>query len=426
MFDFDTKCIQAGYEPKNGEPRVLPIVQSTTYAYDTPEEMGDLFDFKASGFFYSRLGSPTVDALERKIAALDGGVGALCCASGMAAIAFTVLNLCKAGDNIISTSTVYGGSYNLFSTTLPKYGISCKFIDPNTPKEEIEKLIDDNTKLLYCETIANPAMNVADFDKFSQIAKTFAIPFVVDNTLATPAICRPLEHGADIVVYSSSKYLDGHATSLGGIIVDGGKFKFADNPRFPEFNVPDESYHGLIYAKDFKENAFLVKARGQMMRDIGAQAAPFNAFLTVLGTETLHLRMPRHSSNALALARMLKDNPAVEWVKYGGLESDVNYPLVEKYFINKMASGMVTFGIKGGRHAASVFQKSLKLFRIVTHIADARSCVLHPASTTHRQLSDSDLIACGISDNLIRLSVGIESENDIVEDVKNALLESQK
>ncbi len=426
MFDFETKCIQAGYEPKNGEPRVLPIVQSTTYAYDTPEEMGDLFDFKANGFFYARLGSPTVDALERKIAALDGGVGALCCASGMAATAFTVLNLCKAGDNIISTSTVYGGTYNLFSTTLPKYGIKCKFVDPNATEEEIEKLVDENTKLLFCETIANPAMNVADFDKFSEITKKFGIPFVVDNTLATPAICRPLEHGADIVVYSSSKYLDGHATSLGGIIVDGGKFKFADNPRFPEFNVPDESYHGLIYAKDFKENAFLVKARGQMMRDLGAQAAPFNAFLTVLGTETLHLRMPRHSANALALARMLKEHPAVEWVKYGGLESDENYPLVEKYFINKMASGMVTFGIKGGRKAASAFQKALKLFRIVTHIADARSCVLHPASTTHRQLSDSDLIACGISDNLIRLSVGIESEKDIVEDVKNALEESQK
>lgn len=426
MFEFETKCVQAGYTPKNGEPRVLPIVQSTTFAYDTPEEMGDLFDFKATGFFYTRLANPTLDALEKKIAALDGGIGAMYCSSGMAATTLTVLNLCKQGDNIISTSTIYGGTFNLFNTTLPKYGIDCRFVEPTSSAEEIEKLIDDNTKIIFCETIANPAMAVADFDKLSSLAKKYKIPFIVDNTLATPAICRPIEHGADIVIYSTTKYLDGHATSLGGLIVDSGKFEYLNNPRFEEFNVPDESYHGIVYAKDFKETAFLVKIRGQMMRDIGAQGAPLNAFLTCIGTETLHLRMPRHSSNALALARMLKDNPAVEWVKYGGLETDINYPLVEKYFNGKMASGMVTFGIKGGRKAAAKFQKALKLFRIETHIADARSCVLHPASTTHRQLSDSDLIACGISDNLIRLSVGIESENDIVQDVKNALYESQK
>ena len=426
MFDIDTKCVQSGYSPKNGEPRVVPLVQSTTYVYDTPEEMGELFDLKREGFFYARLGSPTVDALEKKIADLDGGVGALCCASGMAATTLTALNLCRTGDNFISTSTIYGGTYNLFCTTLPKYGITCKFVKPDAGIKEIESLIDEKTKFIFCETIANPAMAVADFGKLSAVTKKYGIPLIVDNTLATPIICRPFEFGADIIIYSSTKYLDGHATSLGGIIVDSGKFGYLGNPRFPDFNQPDESYHGLVYAKDFGPMAFLVKARGQMMRDLGAQAAPFNAFLTILGIDTLHLRMPRHSSNALAVAKMLKDNPAVEWVEYGGLESDVNYPLTQKYFTNGMASGMVTFGIKGGREAAAKFQKALKLFRIVTHIADARSCVLHPASTTHRQLSDADLVKCGISNNLIRLSVGIESEKDIIGDVKNALEASQK
>ena len=426
MFDLETKCVQSGYTPKNGEPRVLPIVQSTTYAYDTPEEMSELFDLKKSGFFYARLGSPTVDALEQKIAALDGGVGSLCTASGMAATTLTALNLCKEGDNIISTSTIYGGTYNLFSTTLPKYGITTKFVSPEASAEEIESLVDDKTKFLFTETIANPAMNVADFEKLTKVTKKFGIPLIVDNTLATPVICRPFDFGADIIVYSSTKYLDGHATSLGGIIVDSGKFKFLGNPRFPDFNEPDESYHGLVYAKDCGEMAFLVKARGQMMRDLGAQAAPMNAFLTFLGMETLHLRMPRHSENALAVAKMLAASDAVEWVKYGGLESDVNNPLVKKYFSKGMASGMVTFGIKGGREAASKFQKKLKLFKIVTHIADARSCVLHPASTTHRQLSDEELVSCGISSNLIRLSVGIENKKDILADLKRALKASQK
>lgn len=425
MFDIDTKCVQSGYDPKNGESRVVPLVQSTTYVYDTPEEMGDLFDLKKNGFFYARLGSPTLDALEKKIADLDGGVGALCCASGMAATTLAALNLCRAGDNFISTSTIYGGTYNLFCTTLPKYGITCKFVEPDASAEEIAALVDEKTKFLFCETIANPAMAVADFDKLSSVTKKFGIPLMVDNTLATPIICRPFEHGADIIVYSSTKYLDGHATSLGGIIVDSGKFPYLGNPRFPDFNTPDESYHGLVYAKDFGSMAFLVKARGQMMRDLGAQAAPFNAFLTVLGIDTLHLRMPRHSSNALALAKALEKNEAVEWVKYGGLESDPNYALTQKYFTDGMASGMVTFGIKGGREAAMAFQKALKLFRIVTHIADARSCVLHPASTTHRQLSDADLVKCGISSNLIRLSVGIESSADIIADVENALAASR-
>ena len=421
MKNLDTKCVQAGYSPKQGESRVMPIVQSTTYVYDTAEAMGDLFDFKATGFFYSRLGSPTVDCLEKKIAELDGGVGAMCTSSGMAATSNLVFTLAKSGDNIISTATIYGGTYNLFSTTLPKLGIECRFVSPKATAEEIENLIDDKTRLIFGETIANPAMTMINFEVFSAVAKKHGIVFAVDNTLATPYICQTFEHGVDINIYSSTKYLDGHATSLGGIIVDSGNFNFADNPRYPDFNEPDESYHGLVYARDFGKQAFLVKARGQIMRDIGAQQSALNAFLTIIGTETLHLRMRRHSENALKVAQFLENHPQVEWVKYGGLKSDENYPLVQKYLREGMSSGMVTFGIKGGRESASKFQKALKLFKIVTHIADARSCVLHPASTTHRQLSDSDLIACGISDNLIRLSVGIEDASDILEDIKVAL-----
>ncbi len=426
MFDRETKCVQSGYNPKSGEPRVLPIIQSTTYSYDKPEDMAELFDLKAEGFFYTRLANPTVDALERKMADLDGGVAAMGCASGMAATLLTLANLCHAGDNFISTATVYGGSYNLFSTTIKKLGVECRFVDPRISREELEKKIDDKTKFFFCETIANCAMYVADFDMYSAVCKKYGIVFVVDNTLATPIICRPIEHGANVVVYSSSKYLDGHANSLGGMIVDGGNFDYLGNKRYPEFNEPDESYHGLVYAKDCGKAGFITKARAQYMRDFGAQMAPLNAFLTFTGIDTLHLRMPCHSENALAVAKMLADSDAVEWVKYAGLPTDENYPFVKKYFDKGMASGMVTFGIKGGREAAIRFQKALKLFRIETHIADARSCVLHPASTTHRQLSDSDLIACGISDNLIRISCGIESKKDIVKDIKHALKVSQK
>lgn len=426
MTKIDTKCVQAGYTPKNGEPRILPIFQSTTFKYDTPEEMGDLFDLKREGFFYTRLANPTVAALEEKISALDNGVGAMGCASGMAATTLTVLNLCHAGDNIVSLSTIYGGTYNLFSTTLPKVGINCRFVEPTASKEEIESLIDDKTKLIFCETIANPAMYVADFDVLSSLAKKYGVLLVVDNTLATPVICRPIEHGADIVIYSTTKYMDGHASSLGGMIVDGGKFNFLGNPRYPDFNEPDESYHGMVYAKDCGNKAFIVKARTQYMRDLGSMMGPMNAFLTYIGIDTLHLRMIRHSENAKKIAEFLSTSPDVEWVKYGGLKTDRNYPLVNKYFDKGLASGMVTFGIKGGREAAAKFQKALKIFCIVTHIADARSCVLHPASTTHRQLSDSDLIACGISDNLIRLSVGIEDGEDLLNDIKNALIASRK
>ncbi len=425
MTKIDTKCVQSGYTPKNGEARLLPIYQSTTYVYDTPEEMGDLFDLKKDGFFYTRLANPTVSALETRYSDLDGGVGAVGCSSGMAATTLAVLNVCHAGDNIVSLSTVYGGTYNLFSTTLPKVGIECRFVEPTASREEIESLIDDQTKVIFCETIANPAMYVADFDLLSSIAKKYGVLLYCDNTLATPVICRPFEHGVNVIVYSTTKYSDGHGSSVGGLVVDGGNFDFANSTRYLDFVQPDESYHGMVYSRDCGRAAYITKLRAQYMRDIGAIMAPMNAFLTFIGMDTLHLRMPRHSANALALAQMLSESPDVEWVKYGGLPTDRNYPLVQKYFDKGMASGMVTFGIKGGREAAAKFQKALKLFKIVTHIADARSCVLHPASTTHRQLSDSDLIACGISDNLIRLSAGIEDTEDVVNDVKNALIASR-
>lgn len=426
MFTTETKCVQSGYCPKNGQPRVLPIYQSTTFSYDTPEEMGELFDLKREGFFYSRLGNPTVDALEKKISDIDGGIGALGCSSGMAAISLAVFTLCRAGDNFISLSTIYGGTYNLFAVTLPKLGISCNFARPCANEEEIEKLIDEDTKFIFCETIANPAMNVADFEKLRKICNKHKLLLIVDNTLATPIICKPFDYGANIIVYSSTKYLDGHACALGGIIVDGGNFDFENNDRYYDFNTPDESYHGMVYARDCKKSAFIVKARVQIMRDMGAMMSPQNAFLTNMGIESLHLRMARHSENALAVAKLLEKSEYVEWVKYCGLKKDENYQLVNKYFKNSMAGGMVTFGIKGGREAASKFQKALKLLRIVTHIADARSCVLHPASTTHRQLSEIELVSCGISDNLIRLSLGIENAEDILFDISNALKESQK
>jgi O-acetylhomoserine (thiol)-lyase len=426
MYNTDTKCVQSGYSPKNGEARVLPIYQSTTFSYESPEEMGELFDLKKDGFFYSRIGNPTVDALERKITDLDGGVGAMGCSSGMSATTLATLTVCSAGDNVIALSTIYGGSFNLFNTTLPKLGINCKFIEPTATIEDIEKLIDDKTKFIFCETIANPAIYVADFEKIGKVCKKHKLLFIIDNTLATPVICKPFEFGANVIVYSSTKYLDGHACALGGLIVDGGNFDFLGNKRYSDFNTVDESYHGMVYARDCGKSAFIVKARVQYMRDIGAIMSPQNAFLTNLGMETLHLRMIRHSQNALAVAKLLENNPAVEWVKYGGLENDINNVLVKKYFTNGLASGMVTFGIRGGRIAASKFQKTLKLLHIVTHVADARSCVLHPASSTHRQLSDSELIACGISDNLIRLSLGIEGTEDILNDINNALIASQK
>ena len=420
MDKFDTKCVQAGYTPLNGEPRVMPIVQSTTFAYDTPEEMGELFDLKKAGYFYTRISNPTSEGLERKVAELEGGSMAITAASGMSAITLTMLNILSAGDNFISTTTIYGGSFNLFNITLRRLGIDCRFVTNDTTTEEIESLIDDKTKAIFLETIANPAGIVADFGKFSAIAEKYGILLIVDNTIATPALCRPIEFGANVVVHSSTKYLDGHATSVGGIIVDGGNFTFTGNPRYPLFNTPDDSYHGIVFA-DAGNTAFAFRLRAVVNRDIGAIISPFNAFLTNLGCETLHLRMPKHSSNALALAKAMQTHPAVEWVKYASLPGDADYERAQKYLKDGMAAGMVSFGIKGGREAAAIFQKRLKLFRIATHIADARSCVLHPASTTHRQLSDAELEKAGVPVNLVRLSVGIEDAADICSDIIDAL-----
>ena len=417
----DTKCVQGGYNPKNGEPRVAPIVQSTTFAYDTPEEMGDLFDLKKAGYFYTRLGNPTLGNLEEKVSLLEGGVGALATSSGMAATTLAILNLCDSGDNFISVSEIYGGTYNLFNVTLRRLGIECRFVDKNAKAEDIEKLIDDKTRLIFCESIANPAGTIADFDKYSKVAKKYNMVLMVDNTISTPYICRPFNFGANVIVHASTKYLDGHATSVGGIIVDGGNFEYFGNKRYPHFNEKDASYHGLVFWKDGGKGAYILRARGIGMRDIGAQMAPFNAFLTMLGIETLHLRMPRHSDNALKLAKALKEHKNVEWVKYAGLEDDEDHQRLNKYFDKGYAAGMVSFGIKGGRESAIKFQKNLKLFKIVTHIADSRSCVLHPASTTHRQLSDADLKAAGVPSNLVRLSAGTEDAEDIVNDVINAL-----
>lgn len=423
--NIDTKCVQAGYQPKNGEARVLPIYQSTTFRYDTPEEMGDLFDLKKSGYFYSRIGNPTNNGLEEKMVALEGGSGALTTASGMSATTLAILTLAKSGDNIVSMSTIYGGTYNLLGHTLPKLGIECRFFTPDTTEEEIESLIDEKTKVIFCETLANPAMDVADFETLSKIAKKYGIVLMADNTLPTPYLCRPFDFGVNVIVHASTKYLDGHACALGGVIVDGGNFEFKGNPRYEDFNKPDPTYHGLVFA-ELGSVAFIIRTRVVGMRDIGAMMAPMNAFLTNMGIETLHLRMTRHSENAFKIAKALENHPAVEWVKYAGLESDPNYAKAQKYFRGGMASGMVTFGIKGGKESAVKFQRALKLIAIVTHIADARSCVLHPATTTHRQLSVKDLADCGITENLIRLSVGIEDSEDILNDVLQALEASQK
>lgn len=420
MSKIETKCVQAGYEPKNGEPRVLPIYQSTTYYYDTPEKMAHLFDVPKDGHIYSRISNPTVSAVEEKITQLEGGVGAMACASGMAAEMLAVMTVAQAGDNLISLSTVYGGTYNLFNVTLRKYGIETRFVSPDASAAEIEKLIDDKTKIIFCETIANPAMVVCDFEKLSGICKKRGIIFMVDNTLATPVLVRPFEHGANVIVHSSTKYLDGHAQAVGGIVVDGGNFNFDGNPRYSDFYTPDESYHGVIYVTEGGAAAYILKARMQFMRDIGAIMSPFNAYLTNLGMETLHLRMKKHSENAEAVVKVLLNSDKVEWVKYPSIPTDKYYESAKKYFKGGY-SGMVVFGVKGSREQAADFIRNLKLIKQVTHIADTRSCVLHPASTTHRQLSDSDLVACGVLPTLVRLSIGIENEEDIVADILQSL-----
>ncbi|MBQ7788271.1 MAG: O-acetylhomoserine aminocarboxypropyltransferase/cysteine synthase [Clostridia bacterium] len=419
MKKLDTICVQGGYKPKSGEPRVVPIVQSTTYYYEKASELADLFDLKADGYFYTRLANPTVDAFERKLTELDGGVMAIATASGMSATLLAILNIAGAGDNIVASKAIYGGSYNLFSVTLPKYGIECRFFDPDDTEENIEKLVDDKTRAIFAETIANPTIVVLDFEKLANIAKKHKVLFMVDNTLVTPVLCRPLDFGANIVIYSSSKYLDGHAVALGGVIVDGGNFDFSATNRYEEFLKPDESYHGLVYAS-LGKTAFGVKCRVQMMRDLGAIMSPENAFLTNLGMETLALRMERHCENAKKVAEFLNNHPKVEWVKHPSLKDNKYNALANKYLPNGQG-GMMSFGVKGGSEKAAEFMEKLNMIAIVTHVADSRSCVLHPASTTHRQLSSDDLVAIGISDNLVRLSVGIENAQDIIDDISQAL-----
>ncbi len=417
MNNFETICIQGGYEPKNGESRTVPIYATTTYYYEKPADMADLFDLKTSGFFYSRIGNPTCDALEQKMAMLEGGSGALATSSGQSATLLAVLNVCSAGDHIISQSTIYGGTYNLLAVTFKKMGIECSFVQPTATAEEIDALVRPNTKIIFGETFANPAMDILDFDKLASIAKKHNILFMVDNTLSTTAITKPKEFGANIVIYSTTKYTEGHAGTIGGMIVDCGNFTF-DMERYPEFCVPDESYHGLIY-NTLGGAAYITKARVQLMRDFGCYMSADTAHKTLTGLETLSMRMEKHSQNALAVAKMLEGHDKVEWVRYPHLPSFKDYELGKKYM--KMGSGVVVFGIKGGRDMAEQFILNLNLIKQVTHVADIRSCVLHPASTTHRQLSPEALIECGISENNIRLSIGCENTEDILDDITNAL-----
>ncbi len=415
----DTICVQGGYRPQSGEARIPPIVQSTTFFYDSTQAMADLFDLKADGYFYTRLANPTVAAFEGKVAELEGGVAAIGCASGMSAIMLAAFTLCGAGDNIVSSSAIYGGSFNLFSVTLPKLGIQTRFFDPDDSAEEIEKLIDGRTKLIYTETVANPSIKIIDFEKIAALAKKYGIVYADDNTLATPVLCRPFEWGANIVLHSSSKYLDGHAAALGGVIVDGGNFNFKGNKRYASFNEPDESYHGLVYA-DLPAAQFATKCRAQMMRDTGAIMSPQNAFLSWLGCDTLALRMERHSSNAAKAAAYLAKHPKIDWVLHASLPDNKYHALAQKY-MPEGTGGMLSFGIKGDVKAAAKFMEALQLITQETHVADARSCILHPASTTHRQLSKEELAAAGVPENLVRLSVGIENPDDILADIEQAL-----
>lgn len=420
-FNKETLCVQAGWTPKNGEPRVLPIYQSTTFKYDDSEQMARLFDLKDSGYFYTRLQNPTNDAVASKIAALEGGVGAILTSSGQAANFYAVFNICEAGDHMVCASTIYGGTFNLFAVTMKKLGIECTFVDADAPEEEIQKAFRPNTKCMFGETISNPSINVLDIEKFARIAHSNGVPLIVDNTFATPINCRPFEWGADIVTHSTTKYMDGHATCVGGAIVDSGNFDWmAHADKFPGLTQPDESYHGLTYAKAFGKMAYITKATAQLMRDLGSIPSPENSFLLNLGLETLHLRVPRHCENAQKVAEWLEANPKVKWVNYCGLKSSKYYELAQKYMPNG-SCGVIAFGLNGTREEAIKFMDSLKLACIVTHVADARTCVLHPASHTHRQLSDEQLIEAGVAPDLIRLSVGIENVNDIIADLQQAM-----
>lgn len=419
----ETICIQGGWQPENGEPRVLPIYQSTTFKYSTSEQMGRLFDLEESGYFYTRLQNPTNDAVAEKICALEGGAAAMLTSSGQAANFYAIFNICSAGDHVVSSVRLYGGTSNLFTVTLKKLGIEFTLVDPDAPKEEIEKAFQPNTKAVFGETIANPSLVVLDIEKFAEIAHKHGVPLILDNTFATPINCRPFEWGADIVTHSTTKYMDGHAMSVGGCIVDSGNFdwmKYED--KFPGLTTPDDSYHGIIYAEKFGKGAYITKATTQLMRDLGAIQAPQNAFLLNVGLETLHLRVPCHCSNAQKVAEYLESREDVAWVNYPGLKSSQYYELAQKY-LPKGSCGVISFGLKGGRQDAGAFMDHLKLAAIVTHVADARTSVLHPASHTHRQLNEAQLAEAGVSPELIRLSVGIENAEDIIEDIRQALEE---
>ncbi|MDD4641637.1 MAG: O-acetylhomoserine aminocarboxypropyltransferase/cysteine synthase [Bacteroidales bacterium] len=417
----ETLCVQAGWQPANGQPRVLPIIQSTTFKYDSSEQMGRLFDLEESGYFYTRLQNPTNDAVAAKINALEGGVAAMLTSSGQAANHYAIFNICQAGDHLVSATSIYGGTYNLFAVTMKKQGIEVSFVDQDAGEAEIAQAFRPNTKALFGETISNTGLKVLDIEKFARIAHKQGVPLIVDNTFATPVNCRPFDWGADIVTHSTSKYMDGHATSIGGAIVDSGRFDWeARAAKFPGLTAPDDSYHGIVYTKSFGKAAFITKATVQLMRDLGSVPSPHNSFLLNLGLETLHLRVPRHCSNALEMARYLQKQPKVAWVNYPDLTGDRYHDLAAKY-LPKGSCGVLTFGLKGGRAEAVTFMDKLRLVSIVTHVADARSSVLHPASHTHRQLTEAQLKEAGIPHDLIRFSVGIEHIDDLISDVEQAL-----
>lgn len=417
-----TKCVQGGYTPGNGEPRQIPIVQSTTFKYATSEDMGKLFDLEANGYFYTRLQNPTNDAVASKIAEMEGGSAAMLTSSGQAANFFAIFNIAGQGDHIVCSNSIYGGTYNLFAVTMKRMGLDFTFVDPDCSKEELEKAFKENTKAVFGETIANPALTVLDIEKFAQAAHAHGVPLIIDNTFATPVLCRPFEWGADIITHSTTKYMDGHGAAVGGCIVDSGRFDWIRYPeKFPGLTTPDESYHGITYTERFGlEGAYITKATAQLMRDLGAIQAPQNAFYLNLGLESLHVRMPRHSENALAVATFLSKHPKIKSVQYSGLPGDKYYDLAQKYLPNG-SCGVVSFEIQGGRQAAEKFMKHLKLAAIETHVADARTCCLHPASSTHRQMTDEELQAAGISADMVRFSCGLEDAKDLIADIEQAL-----
>ncbi len=420
-FRIETDCVQAGYDPKNGEPRVLPIVQSTTFKYESSEQMGNLFDLKENGYFYTRLANPTNDAVAAKIAKLEGGVACILTSSGQAANFYAIFNIAGAGDHIVSSSAIYGGTFNLINVTMKKMGIDVTFVSPAATRDELDAAFKPNTKAVFGETISNPSLSVLDIETFAEAAHAHGVPLIVDNTFPTPINCRPFEFGADIVTHSTTKYMDGHATTVGGAVVDSGNFDWAAHAdKYPGLVEPDESYHGISYTESFGKGAYITKLTAQLMRDLGSIPSPNNCFLLNFGLTTLHLRMERHCSNALKVAEFLKNNDKIEWINFPSMPGDEQYELASKYMPNG-SCGVISFGVKGGREAATKFMDSLKLAAVVTHVADARTCVLHPASTTHRQLTDEQLVDCGVSPDLIRMSVGIENADDIIEDIAQAL-----